>query len=235
MEFAVAADVDADVDASVAADAAADVVADAVADAGRIRVKRRGSRLRSILSRTRPGSVRNGPPHAELDDVAARRKNARRMPAIPAAIPFGALPGAPPLLAAGGAGAIDDYLPVLIMLGFGVVFAVGSLTISWLLGEKGRKLRAKDTPYECGMPIQSHAHERFGVKFYLVAVLFILFDVEIVFMYPWAVSWGHPDPNRGGAPAMGLLLAEVAVFVAILVAGWWYVVKKGVLEWHKED
>lgn len=129
---------------------------------------------------------------------------------------------------------LNDYLPVLLMLGWGVVFAVGALGASWLLGEKGRKSKYKDRPYECGMPIQSEAHARFGVKFYLVAVLFILFDVEVVFMYPWAVSFGSTTV-RGGAPSTALLLWEVLVFVVILFLGWAYVIKRGVLEWHKED
>jgi NADH-quinone oxidoreductase subunit A len=123
------------------------------------------------------------------------------------------------------------------MAGFGVLFAVGSLTISKLLGEKGRQNRTKNTPYECGMPIQSEAHSRFSVKFYLVAMLFILFDVEVVFMYPWAASYGLDrvagrDP---GGPDPTLLLWEAAVFTAVLLLGLVYVLKKGVLEWQKAD
>jgi NADH-quinone oxidoreductase subunit A len=130
--------------------------------------------------------------------------------------------------------ALNDYLPVLVMAGFGVLFAGGALAASWLLGERGRKSRFKDTPYECGMPIQSEAHERFAVKFYLVAVLFILFDVEVVFMYPWALSFGAGE-GRGTAPAAGLLLAQVGTFALILFLGWVYVVRKGVLQWHRDD
>jgi NADH-quinone oxidoreductase subunit A len=70
------------------------------------------------------------------------------------------------------------------------------------------------------------------VKFYAVAMLFILFDVEIVFMYPWAVSFGNPASP--GAVSAELLLIEGFVFVLVLFVGWYYVVKKGVLEWHKE-
>ena len=136
---------------------------------------------------------------------------------------------------------LNDYLPVLFMLAFGVIFAGGALFASWLLGERGRVSKYKDRPYECGMPIQSEAHARFGVKFYLVAVLFILFDVEVVFMYPWAVSFGSTvtegrllDPSAGSGMHK-VLLFEAAAFVAILFLGWAYVVKKGVLEWHKEE
>lgn len=129
---------------------------------------------------------------------------------------------------------LNDYLPVLLMFAWGVVFAGGALAASWLLGQRGRRSKLKDRPYECGMPLRTEAHARFGVKFYLVAVLFILFDVEVVFMYPWAVSFGSTEV-RAGAPSMALLLGEVAAFVLILFLGWAYVIKKGVLEWHKED
>lgn len=129
---------------------------------------------------------------------------------------------------------LNDYLPVLLMFAFGIIFAVGALGASWLLGEKGRATRWKDRPYECGMPIRTEAHARFSVKFYLVAVLFILFDVEVVFMYPWAVSFGDTSV-RPAAPSAAVLLWEVAAFAVILFLGWAYVIKKGVLEWHKED
>jgi NADH-quinone oxidoreductase subunit A len=133
--------------------------------------------------------------------------------------------------------AVNEYWPILAMLAFGVLFAVGSLTVSQLLGEKGRQNRTKNTPYECGMPIQSEAHSRFSVKFYLVAMLFILFDVEVVFMYPWATSFGVERGPGGGAnaPDTTMLMWEAGVFAAILAVGLWYVLKKGVLEWQKAD
>ena len=129
------------------------------------------------------------------------------------------------------------YWPVLAMALWGVVFAGGALAASWLLGEKGRGNRTKDTPYECGMPIETEAHSRFSVKFYLVAMLFIVFDVEVVFMYPWAASFGvdRPVAARASAPDTGMLLVEAAVFAAILVIGLVYVIKKGVLQWQKAD
>ncbi len=129
---------------------------------------------------------------------------------------------------------MNDYLPVLFMALFGVLFATAALGVSALLGQRGRQNRVKNTPYECGMPIESHAHARFSVKFYIVAMLFILFDVEVVFMYPWAVSFGNSDFARDAFPGTGLLLAEAAAFVVVLFLGWVYVVKKGVLEWHQE-
>ena len=133
--------------------------------------------------------------------------------------------------------AVNEYWPILAMAGFGVVFAVGSLTVSHFMGEKGRQNRTKNTPYECGMPVQSDARSRFSVKFYLVAMLFILFDVEVVFMYPWATSYGLDrvagrDPV---GPPVAALLWEAATFTAILVVGLVYVLKKGVLEWQKAE
>jgi NADH-quinone oxidoreductase subunit A len=129
--------------------------------------------------------------------------------------------------------AVNEYWPILAMAGFGVLFAAGSMFISHLLGERGRQNKTKNTPYECGMPIKTEAHSRFSVKFYLVAMLFILFDVEVVFMYPWAASYGA---DRGGAgPDTALLLWEAAIFTAVLLAGLVYVLKKGVLEWQKAD
>jgi len=126
----------------------------------------------------------------------------------------------------------NNYLPVLIMAGLGVLFAGSALGASWLMGEKGRENPVKNTPYECGLPIESQAHERFSVKFYAVAMLFILFDVEIVFMYPWAVSFGKSSDSSAVSPE--LLLVEAFAFVLVLFVGWFYVVKKGVLEWQKE-
>lgn len=133
--------------------------------------------------------------------------------------------------------AANQYWPILFMGGFGVVFAVGSMLVSKLLGERGRQNRTKNTPYECGMPIQSEAHSRFDVKFNLVAMLFILFDVEVVFMFPWGVSFGADRGVgiRPNAPDSRMLLWEAAVFAVVLILGLVYVLKKGVLEWQKAE
>ena len=131
---------------------------------------------------------------------------------------------------------MNDYLPVVYMAVLGVFFAASALGASWLMGERGRDNPVKNTPYECGLPIESHAHERFSVKFYIVAMLFIVFDVEVVFMYPWAVSFGQ----AGGSVTMNgpdpiVLMWEMFAFVAILALGLVYVLKKGVLEWRTES
>jgi NADH-quinone oxidoreductase subunit A len=83
----------------------------------------------------------------------------------------------------------------------------------------------KDAAYECGMPPITDPHAKFSVKFYLVALLFVLFDIEVVFFYPWAVYFN-------ARPAF--LLAEMLVFAGILFFGWWYVVKKGAVDWAQE-
>ena len=125
--------------------------------------------------------------------------------------------------------ALNDYLPVLLTAIFAAGFAVLMLTVSWLIGKKAKGNPVKDTPYECGMPIITDSRIRFSVKFYLVAMLFILFDIEVVFLYPWAVVFDHPDLP------VGLVLGEMLVFIAILFAGWIFMVKKGVLRWQKAD
>ncbi|MHC4469851.1 MAG: NADH-quinone oxidoreductase subunit A [Planctomycetota bacterium] len=123
--------------------------------------------------------------------------------------------------------ALNDYLPVLLTVVFAGGFAVLALVASALIGKKSKGNPTKDTPYECGMPIISEAHVRFSVKFYLVAMLFILFDIEVVFLYPWAVVFDD-------LPA-SLVFVEMLVFIAILFVGWLYMVKKGVLRWSKTE
>lgn len=113
------------------------------------------------------------------------------------------------------------YIPLLIQFGIALVLAMGMVLASTLLG-KHRYTRAKFTPYECGMTPVGDSRERFSVKFYLVAMLFILFDVEAVFLYPWAIIF--KDLKIFG-------FVEMMVYIAILLVGLWYVWKKGVLDW----
>ena len=84
---------------------------------------------------------------------------------------------------------LAQYIPVLMLLVAAVGFAAGTLMISVLLGKSGKRTKAKDTAYECGKDPIGEGNARFSVKFYLVAMLFILFDIEVVFMYPWAVVY----------------------------------------------
>ena len=113
------------------------------------------------------------------------------------------------------------YLPLLIQLGVALALAVGMVILSTLLG-KHRYSRAKMSPYECGMTPVGNARERFPVKFYLVAMLFILFDVEAVFLYPWAVLLRE-------LKMFGFW--EMLVYIGIVLVGLIYVWNKGVLDW----
>jgi len=130
----------------------------------------------------------------------------------------------------------DDYLPVFVLLVLAILLAVSQLAISWLLGKRVESNEVKDSPYECGIEAEGHAHTRFSVKFYLVAVLFILFDIEVVFLYPWAVHFGSgvaDDVFATRGELVRFLFVEMAVFITILFLGWYWVVKKKALDWEE--
>ncbi len=122
---------------------------------------------------------------------------------------------------------VVEYLPVLLMFVFAAGFAVLNLVLSFLAGKKAKGNPAKDAAYECGEPPITDAHGRFSVKFYLVALLFVLFDIEVVFLYPWAAYFQAPG-------RAAFLLAEMAVFAGILLFGWWYVIRRGAVDWANE-
>ena len=122
---------------------------------------------------------------------------------------------------------IQEYLPVLLQIIIAIVFAASALLVSALLGKTGRHTAAKDLPYECGMIPQGEGAPRFSVKFYLVAMLFILFDLEIVFMYPWAVVY-----KEAIAHGMGIFWSMLS-FITILMVGYVYALKKGALDFRK--
>ena len=124
---------------------------------------------------------------------------------------------------------LREYLPVLLQAIIAIGFAVSALLISVLLGKSGRRTKAKDTAYECGMIPQGEAQPRFSVKFYLVAMLFILFDIEIVFMYPWAVVYRDYVDKFNPWTIFGSMLG----FVVILMVGFVYAIKKGALDWKR--
>src|SRR4051812_37209380 len=121
---------------------------------------------------------------------------------------------------------IRDYLPILIQVIVAIGFAAGTLLTSVILGKAGRSTGVKDSAYECGMLPIGDAQPRFSVKFYLVAMLFILFDIEIVFMYPWAVVYREFLTQHGTS-----IFWSMFSFVGILTAGYVYAIKKGALEW----
>jgi len=123
---------------------------------------------------------------------------------------------------------ISDYLPILLQVLVAVGFAVGALAVSSLLGKAGRRNPTKDSAYECGMLPEGGPQPRFSVKFYLVAMLFILFDIEIVFMYPWAVVYREHIATFGMTIFWSMLS-----FVVILTVGYVYAIMKGALDWKR--
>ena len=122
---------------------------------------------------------------------------------------------------------LREYLPILLQIIVAMLFVGSALLFSVLLGKRGKRTLAKDTAYECGMVPQGEAQPRFSVKFYLVAMLFILFDLEIVFMYPWAVVY------REAIKQSGLIFWSMLSFISILMVGYIYALKKGALDWRK--
>jgi NADH-quinone oxidoreductase subunit A len=130
-----------------------------------------------------------------------------------------------------------SYLPVLLLLGFVAMNAVIMLALSHLT-MRPRPSPVKQAAYESGIPALGDARERFSVKFYMVAMLFIIFDIETVFMIPWGAHYRQLScgvPLAGGACPAGQLsffgLVEMLVFMAILLVGFIYVWKKGALQW----
>jgi len=119
----------------------------------------------------------------------------------------------------------QDYLPVLFQVLIALGFAVSTLTLSVIFGRSGKRNAIKDSAYECGMLPIGEGAPRFSVKFYLVAMLFVIFDIEVVFMYPWAVQFR--DLAAQGPTA----LASMAGFAGVLVFAYVYALKKGALNW----
>jgi NADH-quinone oxidoreductase subunit A len=117
---------------------------------------------------------------------------------------------------------VREYIPLVLLAGFVIVNAVGMLGASQFLSPH-RPTQIKASPYESGMPPLGDTHERFSVRFYMVAMLFIIFDIETVFMIPWGVAFRQ----------LGLFgLVEMVVFVIILLVGYVYAWKRGALDWE---
>jgi NADH-quinone oxidoreductase subunit A len=121
-----------------------------------------------------------------------------------------------------------QYVPVLMLAVLAIVFSFGMLIMSVALGKVGRRTKAKDTPYECGMIPIGEGSTRLSVKFYLVAMLFILFDIEVVFLYPWAVV--YKEMLRDNA---NLIFGSMLTFLGVLFVGYLYAVKKGAFDWQR--
>ena len=115
------------------------------------------------------------------------------------------------------------YFPVLVQALVAMALAAGLLSVSYLLGKRVRN-RIKDMPYESGIVPTGDARQRFSVKFYLVAMLFILFDIEAVFLYPWVVVYREYKM---------FAFWEMLIFIALVLAGYFYIWKKGALDWSR--
>lgn len=117
---------------------------------------------------------------------------------------------------------MSEYLPVAITFGLAAVIVGVMTSLSRILGPRSRRNPVKEEAFECGNPATGTAWHRFSVKFYLVAILFIVFDVEVVFMYPWALMFRE----------LGIAgFVEMLIFVAVLGVGYAYAWRKGALEW----
>jgi NADH-quinone oxidoreductase subunit A len=122
---------------------------------------------------------------------------------------------------------IAQYLPVLMLLALALTFAFGMLGLSVLVGKRGRSTPVKDSPYECGMPAAPSGGSRLAVRFYLVAMLFILFDIEVVFLYPWAVVYRDLLDEHAN-----LIFGSMLTFLGILFVGYVYLVRKRAFDWR---
>jgi len=125
---------------------------------------------------------------------------------------------------------IWNYLPLLMQIVFVGALSVGMVGMSWFIG-RHRNLKDKLEAYECGIPAEGDARGRFSVRFYMVAMLFILFDVEAVFMLPWAVIYKRL-PQIAGSRFFGFW--EMVVYLGFVVLGVVYVWKKGILDWASD-
>ncbi|HEX5385449.1 MAG TPA: NADH-quinone oxidoreductase subunit A [Gemmatimonadales bacterium] len=121
------------------------------------------------------------------------------------------------------------YIPILLLIAFVVGNAIMMLAVSHVLSTY-RRTPTKIAPYESGMPPLGDARERFSVKFYLIAMLFIIFDIEVIFLVPWAVAFfGASHGGFGLDP--GIVIVDMLVFMAILAVGYVYIWKRGALQW----
>ncbi|MDZ4817308.1 MAG: NADH-quinone oxidoreductase subunit A [Verrucomicrobiota bacterium] len=136
-----------------------------------------------------------------------------------------------------------EFFPIFVQAFVAIGFAVTALGLSIVLGQKGKETTAKNSPYECGMLAQGSNQPRFSVKFYLIAMLFILFDIEVVFMYPWSVVFRDLALAPAQVPADifskifyatgGPVMWSMFSFLGILFIGYVYCLKKGAFDWSR--
>ena len=130
-------------------------------------------------------------------------------------------------MAAAESQSLSTYLPVLVQVALGLSIPAIILIASHVFGQRAKGNYIKDKAYECGLPMEGKPHHRFAVKFYVTAMLFILFDIEVVFLVPWALVY------REFLAAGIAITAATAVFLGVLVLGLAYEFKRGALEWEK--
>lgn len=123
---------------------------------------------------------------------------------------------------------LQEYVPILILAVIALGFAFGTLAISVVLGKRGKLSKTKDSAYECGMNPIGEGGARLSVKFYLVAMLFILFDIEVVFMFPWSVVYKSMLADPATAD---LIFFSMLSFIGILLVGYVYALKKRAFDW----
>ena len=132
---------------------------------------------------------------------------------------------------------LDSYAAIGVTLAIVVIIAAGMLIVAHVLGPR-RHGPVKDQPYESGMPLIVENRRRFNIRFYIVAMLFMLFDVEVIFIWPWAILFhraatdGTTIPMEGGVAGKGFLLAGMGFFFLLLLFGLAYEWKKGAFEWE---
>ena len=118
----------------------------------------------------------------------------------------------------------SDFLPILVLLVAAIGFIVTTMIVTHAIGPK-RNSELKDAPFECGIDSEGDARAPISIKYFLTASLFVLFDVEVIFMYPWAVNFKK----------LGWFgFSEMVVFLTLLMAGFYYVIRKGVLNWERD-
>jgi len=122
---------------------------------------------------------------------------------------------------------LAEFAPVLLQIGIAVTIAAGIIAVSHIFGQRARGSKIKDSAYECGVPTSGAVQTRFSVKFYLTAMLFILFDIEVVFLLPWTVI--YREFLSIGVP----VLLPGLFFISLLVVGLVYELRKGALDWEK--
>lgn len=128
-----------------------------------------------------------------------------------------------------------DFTPIVLLVGLAAVICAAMVTLSWVLGPK-KVTKFKQSPYECGVAPLGDARERFPIKFYLVAMLFILFDIEVVFLWSWLTVFSNPGLPTPEADLkfQWFSFAAVMVYMVLWIIGDWYVLKVDAINWDEE-